>query len=173
MWDITSPSVRLQTIRVWLLKCVNFLLIFVLFVQKIDFVSLESSITSGSYNISASSSAWLPEPWGEGFDDDIPLRTQHSSAVIGDAHSDSLWMIESIYSSPPTLRDHSQVFWHQGVALSVQNYALASHSAVARGLCRSKHFKEQPFSWGWGLCKNWQFNWNRDKLGRTFLILGS
>lgn len=39
-------------------------------------ISLESYIT-GSYNLSASSSAWIPEPRGEGYDKYIPFRDEY------------------------------------------------------------------------------------------------
>lgn len=37
-------------------------------------LSLEVSITSGSY-LSSFSSSWIPDPWEEGFDKDIPFKT--------------------------------------------------------------------------------------------------
>ena len=46
-----------------------------------DLVSLVSSIPSGSYNLSASSSSGVPEPRGEEFDGDIPFRAECSKVA--------------------------------------------------------------------------------------------
>lgn len=41
-------------------------------------VSLELSITSSSCTLSAPSSAYIPKSWWRGFDNDIPLKGEHS-----------------------------------------------------------------------------------------------
>lgn len=45
-------------------------------------VSLVSSIPFGSYNLSASSSEYLPENWWEGFDEGFSLRTELSKVSL-------------------------------------------------------------------------------------------
>lgn len=54
-------------------------------------VSLVFSIPSGSYILSASSSAEFPEPMGEEFDRDIPFRTERSE-VSHSLHIVWLWV---------------------------------------------------------------------------------
>lgn len=49
-------------------------------------VSSASFTTSGSYYLLASSSAQIPETWGEGFDKDIPLRDECPQGLSLPAH---------------------------------------------------------------------------------------
>lgn len=51
-------------------------------------VSRKPWITPGSYSLSVSSSVWIPEPWGQKFDEDIPVRAErpkgsHSLHSVG------------------------------------------------------------------------------------------
>ena len=55
----------------------DFIYVPLLFSQG-DTISLESSITCGSYSPSASSFTLTPEPWGQGLLGDIPFRTECS-----------------------------------------------------------------------------------------------
>ena len=68
-------------------------------VKGLDF--LVSSISSGPYTLSAFSSTGCPEPWGKGFDGDIPDRTEccksHMPCVT--CSSESLYLICLIYTS--------------------------------------------------------------------------
>ena len=52
-------------------------------------VFLVSSIPSGSYTLTASSSTEFPEPSGGGFDLDIPFRTEYSK-VSHSLHAEGL-----------------------------------------------------------------------------------
>lgn len=45
-------------------------------------VSLVSSNPSGSYILSASCSVAFPELWGQGFDENIPFRDEHSKVFL-------------------------------------------------------------------------------------------
>lgn len=53
-----------------------------------DTVFLDSSITSGSYNLSSYSLAELSGPLQEGFDEDIPFRTEFPKFL-------TLWTLSS------------------------------------------------------------------------------
>ena len=54
-------------------------------------VSFESSNTSGSYNLSTSFSRQIPEPRGEGFDGDMPFKTD--SQVSHSLSTVHLWVL--------------------------------------------------------------------------------
>ena len=61
-------------------------------------VSLASYITSDSYNLSASSSPWIPGPGREEFGGGIPFRSEYS-IVSHSLHIVQLWDSVSVPSS--------------------------------------------------------------------------
>lgn len=65
--------------------------------------SLESSILSGLYFLSSSSSIGFPEPWGERFDGDSPFRDQ-CSKVSHALHNVCLWV--SVFVAICSRRKH-------------------------------------------------------------------
>lgn len=64
-----------------------------------DHVSLVFSILSGSYNLSASSSSGLPQPWDEGIGGDIPLDQSVSRQLTPCSLSSSGSLFVPIYCS--------------------------------------------------------------------------
>lgn len=82
-----------------------------------DTAFLESSITPGSYNISASSSIQTPELWGKGFNEIVPFRTEDSKV------SCSLYIVQLWVSVLVPLYCKKKVLWWQLTEPLIHRYS--------------------------------------------------
>ena len=115
----TSPGLNLYRSCARCHSLCEFIWVLVLYLE--DIVSLLSTITSGSYNLSTSSSTEIAKPPGKGFDDfydDISFRKE-SFTVSQSLHNFQLWTSVLITILSAARRNFSDLSWGNGWLIGI------------------------------------------------------